>query len=1565
MSEGVTVRVAQGVLKGQQETSKCVDRPFFSFKGIPYAKPPVGPLRFKAPQPPESWEGVREALVEGNPSPHIQSFVDEGFKGDENCLFLNVFTPKLPDGENNPKNAVMVFIHGGGFNNGSGTSEFYGPDFLLGQDVLVVTINYRLGALGFLSTGDSVVPGNNGLKDQVMALRWIQQNVAQFGGDPSRVTIFGESAGLFSRAIAQSGSVLNSWAFNTTNIARSKAFRFGEALGCKTQDSKELERDLGTVYFRPTVEREPAKEEEVFLPQDPRELLKMGKFQKVPFIAGVNSSEGLICLREVMAKPAVLKKYDSEFELLVPLHLTQGKSPDKVKEIAGRIKKFYFGNEPVSQESLFQYVDLSSDCWFVNGINTSVKIHSASSSAPVFCYQFSYDGVCHCDELGYLFFSPFLDIELKPDCPEIKIRSLFVKMWTNFAKTGNPSLPELAWDPVTNASTCYMNIDQEPKMCSQLFKERMEFWDELTQSLPGDSEDVKKAVFTWIYWGNNTIGNCSKDSWPPDFFLEQDIVLVMFNYRLGPLGFLCTEDSELPGNTGLKDQVMALRWIQENISNIGGDPNNVTLGGYSTGAVDVNYHLVSPMSKGLFHRVIIQSGSTMNSYGYLRTSHRERAFKLGETLGFRTTQTKELVKFLHRIPPERLMRAADKAQDPNSFLTENAIELMETGKFHKVPVLIGFTNREGIYFCQELFAIENQCGTLYKRLDSVVSEGLTFDPPPEKVRGAAKRIRNFYFGDKPISMETINELADLQTDAQFVYGVHRSAKILLHHNSHPVYVYQFSFDGKLGYYKPLLGLKNIPDCPSEDDEVSSSDSVSDIQTQSAHKRPVPLDISSKSTDSSYDSNSGDPWTDTDNLPNLEPFEGVCHADDSGYMFPLVGAAWKLGPNSPEAKVRRNYITLLSNFIKTGNPTPEEDSSLNVKWKPATKEEMLYLDIGKELQLCSEPFKERMDFVLFYLMIAYNTKFDPLKAYIFSSNQWHENHAASLKVSCAVGLILNQSFSLRNSIAPRLEFEHVILLCESKMSEIVSVSVVQGKLRGREATTKSGVTYYSFQGIPYAKPPVGALRFKAPQPADSWEGMRDALVEGPVCAQFDLLKKEYKGEEDCLYLNVYTPKLPRDCNDFPKAVMVWIHGGGFAIGDGNAWMYGPDYLVAEDIVLVTVNYRLGPMGFLGTGDAIVPGNNGLKDQVMALRWVQQNIAQFGGDPGNVTIFGSSTGAACVHYHMLSPMSEVLGCKTNDSAKLVEFLRNVPVQRLVEGVDKLKAKEVRNRGKCLFTPTIEAGQVEGEEVFLAESPIDLMTQGRFHKVPYITGINSHEGLLMLKEIQMNPQQLEIYDKNFELFVRRVLWNDISDSKMKEIAQKVKEFYFGDKPLSQDTLLEYVDLNTDIQFAFPIYRHLKHHLLHSSYPVYCYRFSFDGKLAYLKKLLGMLQYPGVCHADEIGYLFQVGHMDPDLDAQSPEAKTRSRLVKIWTNFAKTGCPTPKKDWLVNVIWKPTTYDDCWYLNMDTELTMQVHLNKERATFWEDIFNSLEDNLYTEHSNMHIFNIFLYFPVCAKISL
>lgn len=182
----------------------------------------------------------------------------------------------------------------------------------------------------------------------------------------------------------------------------------------------------------------------------------------------------------------------------------------------------------------------------------------------------------------------------------------------------------------------------------------------------------------------------------------------------------------------------------------------------------------------------------------------------------------------------------------------------------------------------------------------------------------------------------------------------------------------------------------------------------------------------------------------------------------------------------------------------------------------------------------------------------------------------------------------------------------------------------GQVQGiEERAGLTGVRYFSWKGIPYAEPPVGNLRFRESVPHRGWSGIRDAGQHGSSCPSGGR-REDYTGNEDCLFLNVYSTSIIDR-----RPVMVWIHGGSFTGGSGDDSTYGPDHLIGEDIVVVTINYRLGVLGFLSTGDRHAPGNYAMKDMLLALRWVQNNILNFGGDPNNVTIFGESAGGVAIH------------------------------------------------------------------------------------------------------------------------------------------------------------------------------------------------------------------------------------------------------------------------------------------------------------------------------------------------
>lgn len=529
----VTVEVEQGILRGQQKTSDYFShKKYFSFQGIPYAKPPLGPLRFKAPEEPETWSGIRDALKEGSDCSQFD-ITTHLLIGSEDCLYLNVYTPQLDCNLGLP---VMVWVHGGGFFAGSGSTEVYGPDYLIEHDVIIVTINYRLGALGFLCLGHNEVPGNAGLKDQVMAFRWVQKNIVKFGGDPNRVTIFGESAGagsvsyhlvsplsqgLFQYAIVQSGSVLNPWACIDRAAAIDRAFRLGKALGCDTKDTNELlkflrevpdydiltntnilrEDEDGTglnIVFLPCIE-EPATSQS-FIPCASRKLLEQGKFAKIPTIVGTTSAEGIIsCFFIDLSEGNLLKVYE-KIEKFIIQDLGVDVNSDKAKQISKELRQFYFGDSPVTVEKIDNFFELYGDLLFDHGIDECVRLTVQNKeAAPLYAYEFThclsssfvkvstktmncnFKGVNHGEDLSVLF-NHALESVAKPNTEEQEFIAQVTKMWTTFAKTGNPNYSgmEAVWEPVRKNNFCHLDIGRKLKLVPERTKQqRMVMWQQL------------------------------------------------------------------------------------------------------------------------------------------------------------------------------------------------------------------------------------------------------------------------------------------------------------------------------------------------------------------------------------------------------------------------------------------------------------------------------------------------------------------------------------------------------------------------------------------------------------------------------------------------------------------------------------------------------------------------------------------------------------------------------------------------------------------------------------------------------------------------------------------------------------------------------------------------------------------------------------------------------------------------------------------------------------------------------------------------------------------------------
>ncbi|CAG0921134.1 unnamed protein product [Notodromas monacha] len=420
------VKISSGIVRGRERTGPG-GITYFSFPAIPYASAPVGPFRFKAPSSVPVWNGVLDVSSKSVPVCMHMELITKQVVGVEDCLVVNVFTPANLKEKVEPELPVMVYIHGGGYVAGSSTTDLFSPGHLVSRNVIMVSLNYRLSSLGFLSTEDHSAPGNYGILDQIEALNWVQKNIHAFGGDPKQVTIFGISAGgssvhnlilsplakgLFKYAISQSGTSLCDWAIADAPLANTK--RLAELLDCPTDTSKkmlhclrrapakELVRIVGSFHkwfllplaFGPVVDSNYS--EDPIFPRAPVDLLATGDFNRVPWITGVTEDEGYCMSAFAFLNSTLARKLDTEWLQYCPLILDIENTVemDKMDEVCLKIKEQYFGNATVS-ENLHLLTKMAGERSFKSCAKLSADLQSRFS--PVYLYTFEYEGT-----LGWL-----------------------------------------------------------------------------------------------------------------------------------------------------------------------------------------------------------------------------------------------------------------------------------------------------------------------------------------------------------------------------------------------------------------------------------------------------------------------------------------------------------------------------------------------------------------------------------------------------------------------------------------------------------------------------------------------------------------------------------------------------------------------------------------------------------------------------------------------------------------------------------------------------------------------------------------------------------------------------------------------------------------------------------------------------------------------------------------------------------------------------------------------------------------------------------------------------------
>uniref|UniRef100_A0AAG5D1N2 Carboxylic ester hydrolase n=1 Tax=Anopheles atroparvus TaxID=41427 RepID=A0AAG5D1N2_ANOAO len=537
-----------------------------------------------------------------------------------------------------------------------------------------------------------------------------------------------------------------------------------------------------------------------------------------------------------------------------------------------------------------------------------------------------------------------------------------------------------------------------------------------------------------------------------------------------------------------------------------------------------------------------------------------------------------------------------------------------------------------------------------------------------------------------------------------------------------------------------------------------------------------------------------------------------------------------------------------------------------------------------------------------------------------------------------------------------------------------VTVRQGKVRGVTATLSNGGQYHFFKGIPYAEPPVGKLRFRAPVPLERFrKPIVNCYAERADALQKDFLSSRVSGSETCLYLNVFTPRLPGEA-DVTKGVprlpvMVFIHGGGFMSGTGSSLFYDPQYFVQQDVIVVTFNYRLGPLGFLCLPGAGIPGNAALKDQLLALKWVNENIAQFGGNPDNVTLFGESAGSMSAYLHYLSPNSRKYfqrvicqsGVACSDAFFQVEPVEKARKlarffgytgdsdQGVLETLEKVPAKELaRHQLEAIseaekhlalifvFRPVIEEQQTA--DSIITQHPRNILKAYDSLRMPLLEGCNSGEGILALRTL---GKRWQAFGRSPERMVP-VLLGRPAELDTVRVGQEIKRFYFGDRPVDARTIDQMNDLLSDNTFitnsaiSAEWLAKYQPNVTH-----FHYRFTYDGRLSLLKRLFQLSNVSGACHGDDLMYMFKASFL-PTLPPNSDECRVRDVLVALWTSFAKHGHPSQGSSAVVPVKWDPVQKVardaadfnlDC--LEINTVPRMVRNPGAGRIQFWRNLLN------------------------------
>ncbi|XP_060074107.1 neuroligin-4, X-linked-like [Ylistrum balloti] len=548
---------------------------------------------------------------------------------------------------------------------------------------------------------------------------------------------------------------------------------------------------------------------------------------------------------------------------------------------------------------------------------------------------------------------------------------------------------------------------------------------------------------------------------------------------------------------------------------------------------------------------------------------------------------------------------------------------------------------------------------------------------------------------------------------------------------------------------------------------------------------------------------------------------------------------------------------------------------------------------------------------------------------------------------------------------------------------------------------NGTKVWKYLGIPYAKPPIGERRFRKPVPMSNFKTVFNALNFGPACPQDNKMASmwipgENNYSEDCLTLNIFVPEVTSSsASKLP--VMFWIHGGAYIIGQSGIYS-GENLAAFGDVIVITINYRLGSLGFLATHDDDTKGNYGLWDQHLALQWIHNNIDSFGGNPTEVTLFGESAGAASAVYQAMYPgnrglmkriivqsgsansawafqsrdksarytrvIGKSLGCPDlTNTAAIVRCLRGKSFQEIIDHSRVGTPKETLFRTE--FAPVIdnEIVFIDALAAFVPERAMPRKVRDWFSEIDVITGINKGDGGF-ITSASLLPY-IQNINKSFpsknpgEILEETVMPLLLADrlGNTSATLNKVAAFLYKDwnQPPNQNTtfLHELLDISSDHFFFIPsLFTARTHSEITNSASTYLFQFSHHSSYIETSDWI-----EGAQHGEEIPYVFgfpagtlKTAMKYPD-HVTATQRMLSTNMMTYWTNFAKTGNPNLPISVVDGPVWSKYDLDHQHYIDFDTNITINSRMYATREAFWLHLARELQDTVISSGTSTNVF--------------